>query len=1318
MVAANVLVILLAIVRCLHLSDGSSHWVVTENGRVQAQLDTVFNLRRPYDLVAFMKQEDRGGTILQLKRELLQRKEEIDKNEDRDTGLEQRFYKTDIDCVAAGKPLPEFDLYISTVLPLENKGIRPEEHIDLSITPRDNLHQPDCRLFSELEYSFHAFEHLEGMKDRETLQGTPELGLKNAITYQDSVDEYGHRIYEALQKNRTSWILYNMAAFYWRIKGDPYHAIECVRRALHFSPRHQKDVALISLANILHRARYSNEAAVVVHAALDVSKELNVNHFTLGNIYAVLAEYNKSIICFENTLRIQPDFDAAAKRKHAVLCHAKLEEALEAQHRSLQQTLNDLKEYQRKHDIFQSQTEKLISEQVTNDVKLDQHISYENMKLRESAVEIGEYCRMVDRDGKQVLMCTWGKKDTSTVELDFAPFFDDSKKEEKNQYHFSAPLLDIWTADLPASEKKKVDYSKPIREPFYTKEKMIEKPKFQFGDPDAENEWPSREECDTYVQKVPDPRNLSTVYLSPENKGFEVNALLSEAQNIPPGEEHPLPWYPPVCVPLLEIPEGSVTTYDHIPAVSREQRVKMPLKLFDKFQKKRLINHVPDRILTAEEVGQRLLTALKEKIGPEWILYNVAGLYWRVIGNNYHGIECFRRSLYFVQPQYKDVPLVNLANILYMWGKFEDGVKIMKDALAINDLEPDSHFLYGNLLWVTKNYTGAVKHYEKTIDIEPEHQEAFNALRAIKCYLKYHHSAQSAAPAEMSQPNLPNCPQRAQNKGQDTESRVICKNMITGVETENGEEKCVIETRSRSKSDCNGHCTQTCTVTPIKLDSCTGDITIDQPSVSDTQCSQKGPNQPYPNSEEPVFSADFSSKLDEVSDHYMKQGLCEGEECSQLRVQCLIPMKTHTGLVAHIVTPPKLFIRPVSLHTSQCMQGNQRPHIKLEFIDGVLHQKFIFMQTKDEVNVDFDVCVIFNDGTKTPGCDKPEFKTYLEEFDKHKEGLANLESALLQHLNSKCASKKSKEKDEKKAAKAPEGPEVIKETKRRQSRSKNPQEPNIHDGKEVKMEPVEQLPDSELPDTSYQIGQRYHMATPTTMDCNNLPNIKFSEFTSTFLSVTAKQVDLRKHIDFETVIRRYYEEPVCMTEFSSSLELDNLPGMINRDNLQYQPESGLREVLQKLGGEPAQRVEVIGTRIANALKKNMTSWILTNVAALYWRVEGDAKKAIDCLRLSLTTAPRNKRDTALISIANIFHRAGYINDAIFTTNLALDTANKVAVSHFTMANLYAVKAQWDKATMFYESTLGLQSTFEPAKQRLKAIKCKIVMQKPVAMPTD
>ena len=87
----------------------------------------------------------------------------------------------------------------------------------------------------------------------------------------------------------------------------------------------------MSLANVFHRARRSIEAAIVIHAAIDVSRDLNVNHFTLGNIYAVLFRYNESVLCFENTLRLQPDFDAAAKRRHAVLCYAKLEQEMERQ---------------------------------------------------------------------------------------------------------------------------------------------------------------------------------------------------------------------------------------------------------------------------------------------------------------------------------------------------------------------------------------------------------------------------------------------------------------------------------------------------------------------------------------------------------------------------------------------------------------------------------------------------------------------------------------------------------------------------------------------------------------------------------------------------------------------------------------------------------------------------------------------------------------------------------------------------------------------------------------------------------------------------
>ena len=50
------------------------------------QMDSVFNLRRPYDLVAFMRQEERAHMLGNLKKELLNRKNEIDRHEDRDSG--------------------------------------------------------------------------------------------------------------------------------------------------------------------------------------------------------------------------------------------------------------------------------------------------------------------------------------------------------------------------------------------------------------------------------------------------------------------------------------------------------------------------------------------------------------------------------------------------------------------------------------------------------------------------------------------------------------------------------------------------------------------------------------------------------------------------------------------------------------------------------------------------------------------------------------------------------------------------------------------------------------------------------------------------------------------------------------------------------------------------------------------------------------------------------------------------------------------------------------------------------------------------------
>lgn len=57
-------------------------------------------------------------------KQLVAQKIHIEENEDRDTGLEQRHYKEDPDCVMAKVPLGDLDLYDGTFISLESKDIR------------------------------------------------------------------------------------------------------------------------------------------------------------------------------------------------------------------------------------------------------------------------------------------------------------------------------------------------------------------------------------------------------------------------------------------------------------------------------------------------------------------------------------------------------------------------------------------------------------------------------------------------------------------------------------------------------------------------------------------------------------------------------------------------------------------------------------------------------------------------------------------------------------------------------------------------------------------------------------------------------------------------------------------------------------------------------------------------------------------------------------------------------------------------------------------------------------------------------------------
>ena len=150
------------------------------------------------------------------------------------------------------------------------------------------------------------------------------------------------------------------------------------------------------------------------------------------------------------------------------------------------------------------------------------------------------------------------------------------------------------------------------------------------------------------------------------------------------------------------------------------------------------------------------------------------------------------------------------------------------------------------------------------------------------------------------------------------------------------------------------------------------------------------------------------------------------------------------------------------------------------------------------------------------------------------------------------------------------------------------------------------------------------------------------------------------------------QKPYCEEVPTSLLAMDHLVGIRMRKHLHVASEAGLKEAFQGLTGED-RSMDDMATRIALEMDKNSTSWVLSTAAALYWRVRGQASEAVQCLRHSLYYAPREMKDVPLVSLANILHRAGLYNDALIVTNMALEIAPKVVVTHFTMANIYVSK---------------------------------------------
>jgi len=343
-----------------------THWFVDNDGKIKQQMESVYNLKTPGDLITFMEQEAKMRKLADLQTELMSKKDVLQPSELEKVDVESHMLRTDRDCLISKKRLTEFDLHLSSMLRVQDSSFDISDYIENTNVielPTGELKKPFC--VTDLPFSMNSYDHLKGVALRHSIDNSSELGLLHLlptiIPNVKTVDEFGTIVSRTLEKNQTSWMLLNLAGLYWRIVGSTANAIECLRRALHYNPRQKKDMALGSMANVLHRAKHSLDAAILMHAALETSNELDIAYFSLGNIYASLGQFDLAELCYQYVEELHPGFEAAIERKHAARCEIKLDKQLEKQHKFLQKTLDDLEEFRHKHQILEEQQKELLS---------------------------------------------------------------------------------------------------------------------------------------------------------------------------------------------------------------------------------------------------------------------------------------------------------------------------------------------------------------------------------------------------------------------------------------------------------------------------------------------------------------------------------------------------------------------------------------------------------------------------------------------------------------------------------------------------------------------------------------------------------------------------------------------------------------------------------------------------------------------------------------------------------------------------------------------------------------------------------------------
>ncbi|EDO47888.1 predicted protein, partial [Nematostella vectensis] len=114
------------------------------------------------------------------------------------------------------------------------------------------------------------------------------------------------------------------------------------------------------------------------------------------------------------------------------------------------------------------------------------------------------------------------------------------------------------------------------------------------------------------------------------------------------------------------------------------------------------------------------------------VVFNQIGNFWRIRGNTYHSIECFRKALEN-SPNNADV-LLNLARVLFNLNYLQDAIYLTRRSLEMQPSDQNcwlQHFTLGEILKASGELDEAGTHFRNVLDLNPSFHPAEIHLRDI-----------------------------------------------------------------------------------------------------------------------------------------------------------------------------------------------------------------------------------------------------------------------------------------------------------------------------------------------------------------------------------------------------------------------------------------------------------------------------------------------------------------------------------------------------------------------------------------------------------